>query len=276
MAGTGGSIASSGGGIMLPAPKLQAYIPASPQAVFMAEEQPSGGNTVQVVPMRYLKVTVPGIPAAILADTATYAPLVELLVFRRLETRENGASGNGTKTSGFVHPSHGPGASSNANFTHGGQHSGVAGTVQALRPTEWPIVNGNDAIDVSQGILGFMCLGQIGFRDSSGNLTNTAAVYPASRCNLAKRLRVSGRRFPYSSIMIPGYFAFRLSIIDPSDARGKRIHGPMSQQVSCTTTKFPFVPAGLDVGGRAQADLAPGFDPKQINFWLGATSRLPG
>ena len=276
MTGTGGSLSLSGAGAGLPAPKVQTYAPVVRPDVFVADRQPSSGNLVQVSPVRYLKVTVPGIPASILADIAAYAPQVELLFYRQLATREGGPGGNGTKSGGYVHPSHGPGASGNGSFTHGGMHGGADPALQAVRPTEWPIASGADTLDVTQGILGFMCIGDIAYRDSTGNLANTVVVYPANRCNSSKRLRVSGKRFPYSSTMVPGYFAFRLSVLDLEDPRKKRVHGPLSQVVSCTSAKFPFDPAGLDSGGRAQANPASGFDPKVVNFWLGAVSRLPG
>lgn len=276
MSGTSGSLTIGSGGVLLPAPKVQAYIPIAPSAVFVADGQPSSGVQFQVSPLRYVKVTVPGIPAAILADIAGYKPLVELLRFTRLESPERMASGNGTKTSAYVHPSHGPAASGNGSFTHGGTHEGTDPAIQAIRPTEWLVTSGADVIDVTQGILGFMCHGKIAYRDSLGNLQNVNALYPSSRANFSKRVRVSGRRFPYSSTYTPGYFAFRLSIIDKDDERGKRIHGPMSTPISVSNSRFPFSPAGLDVGGRAQADVVSGYDSTLVNFWLGSTSRLPG
>lgn len=271
MSGTSGSLSVGGGGVMLPAPKVQVYHPAANTPVFVGLGFPSSAATQEVVPTRLVKVTVPGIPSAILADVASYKPQIELLRYVRLHSRENASAGNGTKTGGYVHPSHGPAASGDGSFTHGGAHGGVSAEVQAIRPTEWPILSGADAVDVTQGMMGFMCFGPVNFRDNTGNIQALDLVYPAERV----RTQRLGRRFPYAGAFAPGYFAFRLSIIDLEDARGKRIHGPVSQIVSATNHKFPFVPAGLDASGRAQADVAAGFDPKFVNFWIGSTSRLP-
>ncbi len=276
MSGTSGSLSVGGGGVMLPAPKVQVYIPAVPTPVFVADGQPSSVSQVQVTPLRYAKVTVPGIPAAILSDIAGYLPMVELLRFTHLTSRESAASSNGAKTSAYVHPSHGPAASGTGSFTHGGAHGGADPVIQAIRPTEWLIASGDDAIDVTQGILGFMCHGAIGYRDATGNVQSVDAVYPSGRVNPQRRSRVTGRRYPYSSVYTPGYFAFRLSVVDRDDERGKRIHGPISTPVSVSNAKFPFNPAGLDIGGRAQADISPAYDGRLVNFWLGSTSRLPG
>lgn len=276
MSGTSGSVSIGGGGVMLPAPKVQIYIPQAPAAVFVADGQPSSGVQFQVSPSRFVKVTVPGIPSAILSDISGYLPLVELLRFTRLESPERMASGNGTKTSAYVHPSHGPAASGDGSFTHGGVHAGTDPAIQAIRPTEWLVTSGIEAIDVTQGILGFMCHGAIAYRDPAGNSAFVDAVYPSGRTNLGKRNRVYGRRYPYTSVYTPGYFAFRLSVVDRDDPRGKRIHGPMSTPISVSNAKFPFIPAGIDIGGRAQADLNPSYDSGQVNFWLGSTSRLPG
>ncbi len=271
MTGTAASQRAKSGSAALPAPKVQVYHPAAPVPVFVGDRFASNGSTVEVKPIRSVKVTVPGIPSAILADIDLYKPQIELLRYVRLRSRESANSGNGTKTGGYVHPSHGPAASGNGSFTHGGLHGGTSGQVQAIRPTEWPILSGADNVDVTQGLLGFMCMGLVPFRDSAGVTQATDMVYPAERV----RTQYLGRRFPYAGMFAPGYFAFRLSIIDLTDERGKRIHGPVSQVISATNHKFPFVPAGLDIAGRAQADIAAGFDPKLVNFWIGSTSRLP-
>lgn len=273
MTGTSGSLSIGGGGLILPAPKVQLYMPAAPSQFWVADASPVNDATVEVTPLKHVKVTFPGIPSAILDDIATYRPQVELIRHTQLNSRENSASGNGAKTGGYVHPSHGPVASGNGSFTHGGSHGGVGPSVQAVRPTEWLINSGADAIDVTQGILGFMCYGPFVYRDNAGNISALKAVYPASRTN--RRNRISGRRFPYSPVFRPGYFEFRLSIIDTNDARGKRITGPHSTRISCTNNQFPFLPAGVDASGAAQADPLPSFDGQAVNFWLGSTSRLP-
>ena len=270
--GTGQSVAGNpiAVGVILPAPKVQTYKPAAPADLFACLSAPVAGTPIQITPTRSVKVTVPGLPQAILENLETYKPRVELLRFTRKNTRENGAGGNGTKSSGYVHPSHGltPGGGS---FTHGGHHGGVDPAIWAIRPTEWDISAGNVAIDVTQGMAGFMCILGVKYRDNTGTMQVQDMLVPSANNQRGK----FGRRFPYSRKFTPGYFEFRVSIIDPTDARGKRIHGPHSTRVSATNNIFPFLPAGLDVAGQAQATLDPRFDARVINFWLGASSRLP-
>ena len=273
MSGTSASYVASSGGVMLPAPKVQAYHPVAPADLFVADRSASSGAIVQVKAPRYIKVTAPGIPSAVLDDIDTYKPQVELLRFTRLNSREGASAGNGTKTSAYVHPSNGPGASGDGSYTHGGVHGGTDPLIAALRVTEWPILNSDDWFDVSQAMLGFMCYGQVSYREPGGTYTTDKMVYPSWA--YSSSVSLPGRRFPYSRLFTPGYYAFRLSVTDPNDARGKRIHGPNSVIVSCTNHVFPFTPSGLDPAGKATAKIAAGFDGTVVNFWLGSTSRLP-
>lgn len=273
--GTGNSVALppvGGGGVMLPAPKVQIYNPAAGPDVFVSAGHPSGGVPLQVFPTRYVKATVPGIPQAVFDDLAGYAPQVELLRFTRLRARENASGGNGIKSSGFVHPSHGPAASGDGSFTHGGAHGGTAFAVQAIRPTEWPILSSNAALDVTQGILGFMCLVPVAFRNASGNFQNVNALVPSH--GLSRGGGGGMTRFPYQKKLSGAYYAFRLSIKDTSDPRGKRLHGPLSEVIYCGNSIFPFVPTGVDAFGRATARAALAADPLAVNFWFG--KRVPG
>lgn len=270
MSGTSGFINSGGGGLMLPAPKVQMMVPVAQPALFVSDNSPSSGNTVQVTPRRYVKVTVPGIPSAVLGDLATYAPQVELLRYTRRQRRENASGGNGGKGGAYVHPAHGltPGGGS---YTHGGQHGGVDPAIWAIRPTEWPILSGADNIDVTQGILGFMCLHPVYMRDNSGVTSTVDCLIPSH--GLVKGRSTSFSRFPYQKSLSGAYFAFRLSIRDPSDARQKRIWGPTSEVVQVGNTAFPFLPDGVSPLGESAAVQNPLHDPKAVNFWT--VSRLP-
>lgn len=271
---TGQSVALpsvSGGGLMLPAPKVQMMQPVLRPDVFVADGSPLAGAVVQAFPLRYVKVTVPGIPAAVLNDLAGYAPQVELVRYVRRQRRQNASGGNGGKSGGFVHPSHGPVVNS-GSFTHGGAHAGVGAAVQAIRPTEWPILTGADNIDVTQGILGFMCLVSVRYRDVSGNNANSVGALVPSH-GLGKGRGGAYSRFPYEKQLSGAYFAFRLSIKDRSDVRGKRIWGPVSDYVYAGNSAFPFLPAGLDVNGSAAAVPNPLSDKLAVNFWT--ASRLP-
>ena len=255
MTGTSGSLSTSGGGVVLPAPKVTLYKPAVPFDVSVSDGGPSAGSPLVITTLRNCKVTAPGLSQEILDNTDTYQPQVELLRFTRLNSRENASGGNGTKTSGFVHPSHGPAASGNGSFTHGGAHGGVAAAIQAIRPTEWPIIGGQ-AVDVTQGIFGMFSFIPVDYRDAVNGMQQIKLLCPTAAFSRRSR---PGRRFPYSRTFTPGYFAFRLSIIDPTDPKGKRIHGPVSQIVQASNAQFPFQPAGLDVNGRSQATIMPGF-----------------
>ena len=265
MSGTNASLSSKGGsGISLPAPKVQAYTPVAPQTVFVGDASPTNNSVIKVAPVRYMKITVPGLPQEILENISLYEPQVELLRYTRLNSREIAASGNGVKSGGFVHPSHGPAPSGNGSFTHGGLHS-VSAAVEAIRPTEWSILNGNDTFDVTQGILGFMTIYPSEYRDNTGNIASVDLLVPTHAISRGR----SGafNRFPYSKILSGAYFAFRISVKDQSDTRGKRIWGPMSDIIHCGSNQFPFNPAGVDIGGRAQAVVHPMHDPRFVNFW---------
>ncbi len=274
MSGTSGSLNMSSGGVVLPAPKVQLFVPALGAAdVSVAKVQPSSGGLVQINLVRRCKVTVPGMSQEILDNTAEYDPQLELLRFVRRKSSDRASSGNGAKTSAYVHPAHGPAASGNGSFTHGGAHGGTAPVLTAVRETEWPLLTDAKFVDVTQGMWSFMCWADdIAYRDSTGNYAPFSGVYPAEMA--AQRRRLSGRRFPYSSAYSPGYFAFRISIKDPSDQRGKRIHGPVSQTVRLVNEKFPFNPAGLEAGSnRALADLSKGYDSQRGNMFF--VTRLP-
>lgn len=273
MSGTAGGYAAPATVIpSLPVPKVQLYKLSGILDVFVSAGGPVNGATQQVNVARNVKVTCPGIPHEVLSNLDLYQPRVELLRYTRVGSRENLLGGNCKRTSGYVHPSHGPGASGDGSFTHGGQHGGVDPAIQAIRPTEWKVTSGADVIEVTQGLLGFMCFGPINYRDNTGSSAQIDAVFPAAAL---LRKANPGHRFPYSRIMSPGYFEFRLSIKDPTDPRGKRIHGPSSTRVVCGNHVFPFLPAGVDGSGAAQADIANNYDPKLVGFWLGSTSRVP-
>ena len=270
MAGTGATTRTKGG-VFLPAPKVQFIQPVVRPDVFVADHSPLGGGMVQVKPTRYVRVTVPGIPAVVLNNIATFAPQVELVRYVRRQRRENAGGGNGGKGAAYVHPAHGP-APYGGSFTHGGSHGGVDPAIQAIRPTEWPILAGDDTFDVTQGILGFMCLYGVQYRDSLGNNANSVkAIVPSHALSRGRGGAYS--RFPYQKTLSGAYFAFRLSIIDTSDARGKRVWGPTGEVLQCGNTAFPFDPDGVGPSGRAAAVPAGGYDEVLVNFW--SASRLP-
>jgi hypothetical protein len=118
----------------------------------------------------------------------------------------------------------------------------------------------------------------IQYRDPTGVNNSLRLMVPAGS---AGKNTTMGTRYPYEGRFRPGFFAFRWSIIDPSDSRGQRIWGPLSELVSLTTNVFPFRP---DVAVpyptnpsimAATATVRPDFDLKASRFWIGSVSRLP-
>jgi hypothetical protein len=262
-------IDSAGGGVALPAPKVQTFRPDVPYDPEVSDSIPIGGSALTVPTKRWITVTTPGIPRYILDDVATYKPQIELLRYTRSTGARSLVTGQRHKNVGYVHPSNGPGASGNGSFTHGGSHA-VSPAIAALRQTEWPILTGKEHTDVTRGMCGFMAMLFVSWRDASGAQNSIQLPCPTGS---RSRFPLPGARFPYSRTFTPGYFAFRLSVVDPSDPRGKRIHGPVSEVVSLTTNEFPFDPDGLDPLGKAAATL--NTQPLALNFWIGASSRLP-
>lgn len=281
MSGTSGSLTQSSGGVVIPPPKVNIMTTALRPAVFVSKGQPSAGGTEQVEPLRYVRVTTPGISQTILDDLAGYAPQVELLRYTGKNGREGGRGGNGGKASDFAHPSHGPsgvgGTFANGSFTHGGVHGGVDTSVRAIRPTEWAITGPHNSIDVTQGMLGFMCHMPVGYRDLASTPGITLpAIVPSYALSRGRGTYV---RFPYEKMLSGGYFAFRISIRDLSDSRGKRVWGPYSEMIQCANTLFPFVPDGVD-GSNATCALPhpryisdPALASRAVNFWT--VTRLP-
>lgn len=263
MSGTSGSLATSTGGITLPAPVLRrASSLLAPPALYIEE----AGAATQVNTLSIVTASVHGFPDEIMQNLAQYQPQLELLRYVPRRTREPFRN-RSIVGGGYVHPSHGPAASGNGHHTHGGVHTKTA-AVMAIRPTEWAVMNWGQVIDVTQGMFGFMRGMFIQYRDPTGNGATLWAT------TAAPQKAVIGTRFPYSSAFRPGYYRFRWSIIDPSDARGQRISGPLSDTVSVSTAVFPFSPAP-PIGGGATATVVATFNHRLLNTWLGSVSRLP-
>lgn len=268
MSGTGASITLGGGGIMLPAPVLRTARNYATVAYSV--------DGASVTPKSIASVSVHGLPQAVMDDLGAFKPKLELMRYVSTRSRQQGIGRNWT-TNGYVHPSHGPAPSGNGSHTHGGIHSASAG-LAAIRPTEWDVANWGQVIDVTQGMHGFMVMRRVAYRMPSTGLQNTGvidAVVPSVNTSVS-----FGRRFPYGRNFRPGYFKFRWSIIDPTDDRGQRITGPLSDTVSLSAEIFPFLPADawLDpVNGdyHATATIDPRYQPRVTRMWVGSVSRLP-
>lgn len=249
----------------LPAPKVQIYAPNGAVNVYCAEASAASAGVHTLDARRRVKVTWPGLSAEVLNRFDLYRPKVELLRYQPRKKTDSGARNAGAKTAGYVHPSHGPLIGS-GSFTHGGEHSGASNDVQQLRETEWDILAGGGYADVTQGILGFMDYTEIRYRDTTSKIVTEKMVTAAAR--MFRNSNV-GRVFPYSGRFGAGFFRFRLSIRDLADARLKRIHGPLSDVITCSNAVFPFRSEGVDGGGYPMASINPFFVSDAVQFWIG-------
>lgn len=252
---------------MLPAPVVRAG--GAAQVYAMAKGAPLYGNVMTVKVQNPVTVSAHGLPQVVLENLATYKPQLELMRYVSRRTATSTFS-RGMRNAGYVHPSHAPLPSGTGSHTHGGAHAGIGSSVAAIRPTEWPVTNYGQVIDATQGLTGFLQLHDVYFRDPTGVVAATPLPCPSGR--VAQQL--PGRTFAYSRPFKPGYFRFRWSIIDPTDPRGQRISGPLSDTVSLTTNVYPFTPH-LPIDGLATASVNPNCIPDELRVWLGSTSRLP-
>lgn len=238
---------------------------------------PRNGASVSVKVLNPASVSVHGLPQEVMGDISKYQPKLELMRYVPKRTTKTGWSRT-MRNAGYVHPSHGPGASGNGSHTHGGGHNLPVGTT-AIRHTEWDVTGWGQVIDVTQGLTGFLGMMRVTYRAPSTGaqvFSTLAAPCPAGR----KLQAVPGRRFPYGGNFAPGYYKFRWSIVDPTDDRGQRLSGPLSDTVAITTEVFPFIPedAWLDtINGdyHATASVDARFEPRALRVWVGSVSRLP-
>lgn len=276
MSATAASLSSSPAGIMLPAPVVRAG--GSLVTYQTVKGPPSTGNITDVDVVNPVTVSVHGLPQQVMDDIETFKPQLELMRYVSKRTNANAWSRT-MRNAGYVHPSHGPAPSGNGSHTHGGLQAGVAPATRGIRPTEWPVTNWGQVIDVTQGMTGHMNLRPIQFRVASAGVETTANVDLICPSGLGGSSR-PGRRFPYGKFYRPGYYKFRWSVIDITDPRGQRITGPLSDTVSLTTEVFPFLPdvSWLDVLNgdyHATASLDPRLNAGRLRAWIGSVSRLP-
>ncbi|MFZ1491134.1 MAG: hypothetical protein WAS51_14445 [Ilumatobacteraceae bacterium] len=276
MSGTAASVLVSAGGVALPAPVVRAG--ATPAVYDSNDKFPQMGATVQVTVQNPATVSAHGLPAEVMANLDKYRPKLELL--RYVPKRTTSTTWSRTmRNAGYVHPSHGPGASGDGSHTHGGMHTGLPAATMAIRPTEWDVLAWGQVIDVTQGMTGFLNLRDVTYRQpSTGSeaYSQVTCPCPSGRSGYSN----PGRRFPYGRVFRPGYYEFRWSIIDPTDDRGQRLTGPTSATVSITSDVFPFIPdeAWLDtINGdyHATATVDARYDPRLLRVWVGSVSRLP-
>lgn len=277
MSGTNGSLGSDvAGGLMLPAPVVRAGKLALPFAPYrIIEQPPSQATSARLVNFQNpVSVSTHGMSFEIMNNQDKYLPQLELMRYVRKRGAVSGRFGRSFQNNGYVHPSHGPGPSGNGSHTHGGLQTKVTALTQSLRPTEWAAGDWGTEIDVTQGMLGFLHFIPVTYRDAIFDEQVVEAPVPSG----SSSNRRHGKRFPYAGIFRPAYYKFRWSIIDPTDERGQRIHGPLSETVSVTSNKFPFLPEDMyNDGGifKATCSINPGYSVNDLRAWIGAVSRIP-
>jgi hypothetical protein len=167
---------------------------------------------------------------------------------------------------GYVHPSVGSG---DGSFTHGGLMNGGPGDglSNSPRPTEWPVSYNQQRFQMDQ-LHGWFTLRNLIYRNAAGAQTAFIAPVPSFR-----KTR-NGRRYGsvgYSTAYQPAYFAWRYSIIDPSDPRGKRITGPMSPVVAISTNRFLLRFSAFFANQRRWS--LPGYSYTDMNAWFAKRMR---
>lgn len=277
MGGTAASVVASAGGIMLPAPVVRAG--GGVMTYQSNKGLPRDGNVLDVNVLNPATVAVHGLPQVVMDNIAEFKPKLELM--RYVSKRTTASSWSRTmRNAGYVHPSHGPSPSGNGSHTHGGVHATLPAATVAIRHTEWDVTGWGQVIDVTQGMTGFLYLRGIVYRMPSAGAAQVTNVIDLL-CPSGKSWNgLPGRRFPYATPYKPGYYKFRWSVIDPTDDRGQRITGPLSDTVSITTDVFPFIPGDawldpLDSTYHATATLDPRTKADWLRVWVGSVSRLP-
>ena len=260
----------------LPAPKIRLW-QGDGTTVQTADAFPSTNATVAVTPLVRVQAVILNVPESIITGT-TFDLRLELLHYRRRKTSANSLSGSGLKEASYRHPSNAVAVSGNGSHTHGGDQGGISPAVQAIRQSEWPVTAHGQVIDVTAGMHAFMALGQVRYRDPAGVEQTFLALMPCGRSSPSMNNR---QRYPYSPTFYPGYYRFRLSVIDPSDPRGQRLTGPASETVSLTNHIFPFRPDAPVVDPSNPLELVPtatlrgDFSGTVTRAWIGSVSRLP-
>lgn len=267
------SVVSQPSAISLPAPRVRLVKEPVPTIVQVPSVSASG-PLMDIELRNRAQVTVHGVSVEVLENLADNRLQLELMRYTRRHSRTTASAGSGTKLAGYAHPSNGPAPSGTGSHTHGGSHGGVP--IEPLRVTEWSVTNHGQVIDVTQGAAAFMVHMDVLYRDNTGNTPTVNVLTSATASNGSST--GMGKRYPYAGTYSPGYFKARWSVVDASDPRGQRVHGPLSETFTLTNDVFPFIPdMAFDNGGilLAAAKLDPRFQSRVGRFWIGSTSRLP-
>jgi hypothetical protein len=222
----------AGGSPQLPIPKITiksggAHLHSGNTAVFGA---PPVDST------HAISINLMDIPADLFQPQ--YDLKVELLRWRGRHSRRT-ASGSYEKLSGWVHPAHWDGATTiSGTSVRGGSHSGrvfdsIAGITSQpnARPTEDSLVGltPNATINFRVARAFGAWFRHVKHVDQTGNAISLLAY-----CKGGGAWEGQGGFMGVSSHMQFGRFAFRYTIVDPTDSR-RRISGPASQVVMIGT-----------------------------------------
>lgn len=215
----------------LPAPRVKIEKPIAATYVDIAEGSPSAGVTTAVEAKRIVKIVAEDLPQAAF-DSGTL--LLELL---RWKPRRKYGGANA-----YVHPAHTT-PSGNGTFMRGGIHGlSTGGVVAVPRPTEWAVTAPMQVTDVTQGLFGFFEHGIAGYRTQNATSPPADQTVDVTRYSVWNRYptRALPRHIAYAAYGV-GRFAFRWSVVDPDDARSKRISGPMSAIIGAGQFHQPFI-----------------------------------
>jgi hypothetical protein len=247
--------------VALPAPRVTITRPRGVVTVEVPDGRPStAATTVAATAVNAARIVATDIPQAAIDQGGL---VLELL--RWVPQRQRNRFG------GFVHPTH-IAASGNGTFMRGGKHGGASTATQLARPTEWAITAPMDIVDVTQGIFGFMHLGQVSYRDDTA--TNSTANQTVQLVTSSRPVSNSGmlpKHIAQRGYFV-GRFVFRYSIVDLADARQKRVSGPISTVVCAGMAASPFVRANtINFGSGEYATVAvnPAASVGAVSVWHG-------
>lgn len=190
--------------------------------------------------------------------TANDLPLAAYKAGLQLElVRYDRRGGRTRKHPGWVHPVNGTTPPLSGVNTRGGRSfTSVATTLSifVLRQTEWPIAGQGQVVDVTAGMWAWMAHMSLPYRSPGAPIgpdtdqTTECVTYLGMRRRHTIKVPYGWayRGFAY------GRFAFRWSVVDQADPRGRRISGPLSEQVVIGQTIAPLVTIGA-VDGKADA-----------------------
>ncbi len=215
------------------------------------------------------RVTVTNIPDSMLGNPAVGLRL-ELVRYVNMSSYKvrldiNGGSYRSRQKNGFVHPANYDPANGITNPSGSNTGGGVTNNVAVSRISEWAVTGEGQVIDIDLGA--YFKPMSVEYRDTNGNISALAVAKPTG---VQRRTVLGTGRFKgYSRAKIPGYFAFRYSIIDPDNAQ-ERVYGGVSELVVATNAVQPFAEnfVATQAFGVPCVTVSNRFDLKQMQAWI--------